>query len=703
MKNKLDIYQYNFEKIENNIKKVSVIIPNYNYQDFIVERIDSILRQTYPIYELIILDDKSTDDSVKVIKDKIKTIKDIKVKLIENKTNSGCVFKQWKKGIHEIEGDYFWIAEADDSADPRFLETAMEAFDDPDVVLSYTESQRIDENNNITHTNSQDLYNIYNTDRWDYSYINSGIDEIKNYLSVTNTILNVSSVVWKKGNYDEFLDTAANYKVAGDWYVYYKVLETGKVAFSNKAYNYFRKHSKSVSTKVKDDIEYKEICSIQDDIAKKYDLDLPIYKHQRIRRHYMDQNVSKDVRKKRVAWIMPHPGKGSGGHRTIIQNVNALIRAGYECDIYVEEDYVSTDKMLEEKINDYYGYCAANSYVGIALRQEYDLLFATGWTTIDFTKNLNCPKKAYFIQDYEPWFLPMGASYIKTENSYRLGYAPITIGKWLSHKMIDEYGLASQYFDFCADLSVYKKDESIKKENAICYIFQPEKPRRCDEIGLKALKIVKELRPDIKIYLYGSNSKKIVDFEAEKLGIIPIEECNRLYNKCKIGFCISASNPSRIPFEMMAAGLPVVEIYKENNLYDFPDGGIKLAEPNPEAIATTMLELIDDDKELKRMSEIGNAYMQDKPLEKGFEQFVEAVNNLLKEEKIKKLDIKPSYKKEPVKASKEIQEAAKKIFGEINIVAPDGPTKRKLRRIKRRTKDILKAICYKMIHLIDRI
>ena len=214
---------------------------------------------------------------------------------------------------------------------------------------------------------------------------------------------------------------------------------------------------------------------------------------------------------------------------------------------------------------------------------------------------------------------------------------------------------------------------------------------------------MKELRPDIKIYLYGSNSKKIVDFEAEKLGIIPIEECNRLYNKCKIGFCISASNPSRIPFEMMAAGLPVVEIYKENNLYDFPDGGIKLAEPNPEAIATTMLELIDDDKELKRMSEIGNAYMQDKPLEKGFEQFVEAVNNLLKEEKIKKLDIKPSYKKEPVKASKEIQEAAKKIFGEINIVAPDGPTKRKLRRIKRRTKDILKAICYKMIHLIDRI
>ena len=700
---KLDIYKYNVEKIKYNIKKVSVIIPNYNYQDYIIERIDSVLRQTYPICELIILDDNSTDNSVKIIKEKIKTIKDVKVKFIENKKNSGCVFKQWKKGINEVCGDYFWIAEADDSSDPMFLETAMKAFDDEEVVLSYTESARMNEDSIITHENSQDLYNIYNTNRWDSPYVNEGIEEIKNYLSITNTILNVSSVVWKKDNYDDIFDKATEYKVSGDWYIYYKVLERGKIAFNNNPYNYFRKHSKSVSTVVKDDIEYKEICSIQEDIAEKYDLSMQIYKYQRKRRNYMDQNVSKDVRKKRIAWIMPHPGKGSGGHRTIIQNVNALVKAGYECDIYVEEDYVSTNKIIENQINDYYGFCAANSYVGISLRQEYDLAFATGWTTVDFIKNIDCPRKAYFIQDYEPWFLPMGDNYIKTENSYRLGYSPITIGKWLSHKMIDEYGLSSQYFDFCADLSVYHKNENIKKENAICYIFQPEKPRRCDEIGLKALKLVKELRPDIKVYLYGSNTKKTVDFEAEKLGIIPIEECNNLYNKCKIGFCISASNPSRIPFEMMASGLPVVEIYKENNLYDFPEGGIKLAEPSPEAIATTILELIDSDKELEKMSKIGNKYMQDYPLEKGFEQFVEAVNNLFSSEKIKKQSIKPSYTKEKITATKDVKETSEKLFGNINIIASGGEKRRKLRRIKRKCKNILKAIGYKWINLIERI
>lgn len=702
---KLNIYNYfnKYEKVTNP-KKVSVIIPNYNYQDYIIQRIDSVLNQTYPIYELIVLDDKSPDNSVEIITEKLKEIKDIKTKFIINEKNSGCVFKQWKKGIENITGDYFWIAEADDVSDPRFLEEAMKAFEkDKNVVISYVESARIDENNVITHVDSQDLYNIFQSKHWDNSYINTGENEIKEYLSSVNTILNVSSIVWKKKDYSKLLDEAANFRVAGDWYIYYNVLKNGNIAFSNKAYNYFRKHSKSVSTVVKDDIEYKEICRIQDDIAKNYDLTLEQYFNQRRRRNYMDSKVSKNVRKKRIAWVIPHPGKGSGGHRTIIQNVNALIKHGYECDIYVEEDFVSTNDMLAKKIKDFYGDCAAKCYVGAVLRGEYDLVFATGWTTIDFVKNMDVPKKAYFIQDYEPWFLPMGDAYIKTENSYRLGYSPITIGKWLSHKMINEFGLNSQYFDFCADLNVYKRLDNIQKENAVCYIFQPEKPRRCDKIGLDALKIVKTLRPDIKIYLYGSNTKQEPGFDAEKLGIIPIDKCNELYNKCKIGFCISASNPSRIPFEMMAAGLPVVEIYRENNLYDFPEGGIKLAEASPEAIATAILDLIDNEKELEKMSKIGRNYMKNYPLEKGFEQFVAAVDNLFAKDRLKKQDIKLSYTQEPVVASKKVLEKSKEILDKPNMVSPDGPKKRKLRRAKRTTKRYAKAVCYKIAGTIEKI
>ena len=56
-------------------KTVAAIIPNYNYADFIIERIDSILEQTYPVSELIILDDASTDNTTKIIKEYDKKIK----------------------------------------------------------------------------------------------------------------------------------------------------------------------------------------------------------------------------------------------------------------------------------------------------------------------------------------------------------------------------------------------------------------------------------------------------------------------------------------------------------------------------------------------------------------------------------------------------------------------------------------------------
>ena len=105
------IYNQNskFTKYTSKYKKVSVIVPNYNYEHYIEERIDSILFQTYPIYELIILDDKSTDNSVEKIEQIIKKHQEIKIKFIKNEKNSGSVFSQWQKAFSLAKGDYVWI------------------------------------------------------------------------------------------------------------------------------------------------------------------------------------------------------------------------------------------------------------------------------------------------------------------------------------------------------------------------------------------------------------------------------------------------------------------------------------------------------------------------------------------------------------------------------------------------------------------
>lgn len=251
------------------IKKVSVVIPNYNYERFIEKRIDSVLKQTYPIYELIILDDNSNDNSVKVIEEKIKRIKNknrINIKFIKNKENSGNVFKQWEKAFIESSGDYLWIAEADDLCDKHFLNVVMKGFKNDDVILSFCDSSAINENDKIYKIGMKDWVDIYNTGHFNKDYINEGKEELRHFLCISNTIVNVSGVVFKKDkkiDFGKYLNNAQKYRLAGDWYFYSKVLLHGAVAYSSDPLNYHRLHDNSITSTTDNFVRYKEITDIQ--------------------------------------------------------------------------------------------------------------------------------------------------------------------------------------------------------------------------------------------------------------------------------------------------------------------------------------------------------------------------------------------------------------------------------------------------------
>ena len=95
---------------------VSVIVPNYNHARFLRRRIDTILGQTFLDFELILLDDCSTDNSRDIL---TAYADDSRVRIEFNATNSGSTFKQWNKGVRLGKGKYVRIAESDDYADPR--------------------------------------------------------------------------------------------------------------------------------------------------------------------------------------------------------------------------------------------------------------------------------------------------------------------------------------------------------------------------------------------------------------------------------------------------------------------------------------------------------------------------------------------------------------------------------------------------------
>ncbi len=659
--------------------KVTAIVPNYNYADFINERIDSILFQTYPVYELIILDDASTDDSVQVIKEKLKDIKnsypDLKVTFLPNKKNSGgCVFSQWQKGVEAATGEYFWIAEADDSCDARFLETVMKKFDEkPNTVLCYTDSYRINQDNVVKSKTCSDWADMWRSGRYTHDFYNNGKDEIVNYLSGTNPIMNVSSVVWKNDKrLLKIFEDAKQYKVAGDWYIYSKVLEYGDIAYSAKPLNYYRKHDKgSASTVVKLNTEYGEVVSVQESIAKRYKLTPEQLEWQKVRRRGMGfvENGHNQGEKGTIAWLVPWFDAGSGGHRTIFTNINRLIAHGYRCDMYVDSLKNEYPNEIYERLVEDYGKFDGEIFTGYQLARNYDMLVATGWDTAKPVSEAGCKRKIYFIQDFEPYFFPMGSEYITAEQSYNYGLRGITIGKWLSQKIGNHYNTQTDYFNFCADLKTYHRLDNAKKVKSVCLIFQPGKPRRCDHIALKALQILQKAHPEVKIYLYGSARRKIHNLTVEHLGIISAKKCNELYNRCTVGICMSASNPSRIPFEMMAAGLPVVELYRENNLYDLPEDGCLLAEPTPEAVAEAVLKILEDPELQKKMSKAGAEYMKDYPLEKGYQQFLEYIDKSFKntENSPKSKNIKQLYTRKPVIASTKTLEISKTIQKDVTI------------------------------------
>lgn len=226
---------------------ITVIIPNYNHAPYLKERIESILNQTCQDIEIIILDDASTDNSKTIIEQyrdhpKVKEI-------IYNTRNSGSTFRQWKKGIDCAKGEYIWIAESDDSADPGFLEAIINCFEkNDDTGLVFTQSFRYNSKGEITgnwsfHTSGM------NDHLWQNNFTMNGPDFIKSYMFYKNAIPNASAVVFKKSVYERAGGLNTDFKINGDWFLYTRILAISGIGFISEPLSYFREHDNQGSSK----------------------------------------------------------------------------------------------------------------------------------------------------------------------------------------------------------------------------------------------------------------------------------------------------------------------------------------------------------------------------------------------------------------------------------------------------------------------
>ena len=261
------LQQYTLDLLHhlNGFPRISVLVPNYNYERHISKRLDTIYGQTFPIYEVIILDDASIDQSVKLIDAYLERTGNEAI-VIVNDTNSGSVFRQWLKGISLSRGELLWIAEADDLADSDFLNELSSVFQEHSLVMAYSQSKQIDDNGKIVAENYLD-YTKDISDCWLTDYEREGLEEISEALVIKNTIPNVSAALFRRmALEDAFSDIGEelfNYRVAGDWLVYLHVLKTGNVYYCSKPLNLHRRHTKSITKTTQKLKHLEEVSSVQ--------------------------------------------------------------------------------------------------------------------------------------------------------------------------------------------------------------------------------------------------------------------------------------------------------------------------------------------------------------------------------------------------------------------------------------------------------
>ncbi len=215
---------------------VSVVVPNYNHAAYLRQRIDSILAQTYQDLEVLLLDDRSTDESRAIIQE---YASDPRVRIDFNEVNSGSPFKQWNKGVGLARGKYIWIAESDDYADPRLLEALVPLLDsDSSIAFAYCRSWRVTPGGVAGFAD----YNLPDSNRWESDFCVAGAEFFRRYFAYITPVPNASAAVFRKSVYDAVGGADESLRLCGDWKLFGAIALRGMVAYSALPMNYFRYH-----------------------------------------------------------------------------------------------------------------------------------------------------------------------------------------------------------------------------------------------------------------------------------------------------------------------------------------------------------------------------------------------------------------------------------------------------------------------------
>ena len=330
-----------------------------------------------------------------------------------------------------------------------------------------------------------------------------------------------------------------------------------------------------------------------------------------------------------IGWIVPGLIIGGGGHRNILRAAYHLERLGHDVRLYFSDTNMSASELKRAVREHFYPFSGSVSKFEGRANGE-DVLMATHWSTVSLAQSVEADvgEVMYFVQDFEPAFYPIGSEYLMAENTYRKGLYAVCSGPWCETLLKRDYGMEADHFRFPIDQSVYFPRAGKERQNRILFFAKPDMPRRCFLIGVSALRELHKLKPDLEIMFFGSEAARShpIDFPVTFSGVLPgIDDLAELYATSRAGMVFSTTNPSLVPYEMMACGLPVIDLGRPGNEVNYGDRFdlALLADPEPAAMARQIANMLDHPKEAEARSRKGIAFAQSFPSEDEMAQRVE--------------------------------------------------------------------------------
>jgi glycosyltransferase involved in cell wall biosynthesis len=339
-----------------------------------------------------------------------------------------------------------------------------------------------------------------------------------------------------------------------------------------------------------------------------------------------------------LAFVVPPFQRGSGGHSTIFGLIARLEQMGHTCTIWVHDtsgsNAVPPPAVVRRNVIEWFAPVAAPAFVGFDGWHGADVTIATGWDTAHPVAMLSgCGARAYLVQDHEPEFFATSAERIWAEQTYDLGLYPICASRWLRDLLAEQHGCEGAYFHLGVDHDVYRPVPGVeRRRDTIVFYARAGTARRAVPLGVLALEELCARRPATRVVAFGQQERLKTAFANESLGVATPARLARAYSEATVGLCMSLTNYSLIPQEMMACGLPCVDLAGGSSEAVFGDAGpVDLAAADPIALADTMEALLDDERAWRAKSDAGLAFVADACWDRAAEQVEAGLREALRQ------------------------------------------------------------------------